>query len=127
MSRSEMKRQNIQRGLPMNLSLDDQLKLAQVYDPDEQWVVLDNYNEDVEGNIEHLILGFNPTSPDTLMRLMFNLKIDVEWVELDEVGRGAMQCQVYRRLTLKRFLKHCRTPEEIADAILECAMAVING
>ena len=106
-----------------NLSLGDQLKLALACGYEGAYMVKDVKESAVLVPEQGI---FNPTSPDTLMRLMFNLKIDVEWVELDEVGRGAMQCQVYRRLTLKRFLKHCRTPEEIADAIIECSLAVIN-
>ena len=113
-----------------SLSLDDQLKLALACGYEDARIAIDvdnNVNKDRHSFVVvDKVNVFQHTSPDTLMRLMFNLKIDVEWVELDEVGRGAMQCQVYRRLTLKRFLKHCRTPEEIADAILECSMAVIN-
>ena len=110
-----------------SLSLDDQKKLAlaKVAYPDVLWLPSNDNGWGYKAG--YTWTEFRPTSPDTLMRLMFNLKIDVEWVELDEVGRGAMQCQVYRRLTLKRFLKHCRTPEEISQAIISCALTVIGG
>ena len=100
-----------------SLSLDDQKKLAlaKVAYPDVLWLPSNDNGWGYKAG--YTWTEFHPKSPDTLMRLCFNLRIDVVW--------DGDAWEVYNAVLAGRGLV-CETPEQIADAILECSMEVIN-
>ncbi|RLB68119.1 MAG: hypothetical protein DRH08_01800 [Deltaproteobacteria bacterium] len=96
----------------MSLSLDDQKKLAIAAGHEarrscgEIVFPTDMFNE---------YATFNPKSPDTLMRLIENLELDVG-KDIGNVWRAS-----------KNNGQHTKWRETLADAILECSMAVLNN
>ena len=104
----------------MNISLDDQLKLAIACGYEDARIAIDVGNNVNKNKHSFVVVDkvnvFQHTSPDTLMRLMFELKISVEhrmfgW-NVHAIGFDA------DKLT---------TPEEISQAIISCALTVIGG
>ena len=101
----------------MNLSLDDQLKLALACGYKGAWIFEDRMVRLPPPRKFENWRSFIPTAPDTLMRLMFELKINVEWYDrsVAQVGHDGVE------------YIPCTTPEQIADAIIECSLQVIKG
>ena len=100
----------------MKLSLDDQLKLAIAAGHGSAWITNENYVTTTPS----MWSIFKPTSPDTLMRLMFNLKIDVEWFG------GFEEWKISADIDTDEDVGWAKTPEEIADAIIACSLQVIK-
>ena len=96
-----------------NLSLDDIEKIADAAYPTHPSKAWDGNGYQVDW-----VDLFDPTSPDTLMRLCFELRIDVVW--------DGDAWEVYNAVLDGRGLV-CETPEQIADAIIECSLEMING
>ena len=103
----------------MNLSLDDTLKLALACGYEDAYTVKDVKESAVLVPEQGI---FNPTSPDTLMRLMTNpelrLSVKTDW-------NNPTGWLVYAEP--EKYLIRCTTPEQIADGIIECSMAVLNN
>ena len=94
----------------MKLSLDDTLKIA-----DAAYPIRPSKAWDENGYQVDWMDLFEPTSPDTAIRLIENLELDVG-KDIGNVWRAS-----------KSNGQHTKWRETLADAILECSMAVING
>ena len=107
----------------MNLSLDDQKKLALAAYPKIQWS--DNGLGQLAADHSSVRLRdvFNPTSPNTLMRLITNpdLKISTTWHKNGLSINVTLPNGDYKAILLPK-----PTPEQIADAIIECSLQVIK-
>ena len=107
-----------------NLSLDDQKKLAiaKVAYPDVLWLPSNDNGWGYKAG--YTWTEFNPKSPDTLMRLCFELRIGVT----PHTGRSNGWMIKFARESYPAisYVYHAKTPEQIADGIIECSLAVIN-
>ena len=108
----------------MNISLDDTLNLALAAGYEDARIAIDVDNNVNKDRHSFVVVGkvniFSPTSPDTLMRLCFELKISVEWFG------GFEEWKISADIDTDEDVGWAKTPEQIADAILKCSLQVIK-
>ena len=108
----------------MNLSLDDQLKLAIACGYEGAWIFEDRMVRLPPPRKFENWRSFNPRDPDTLMRLCFELRIGV--TPHTGSSNGWMIKFARESYPAISYVYHAKTPEQIADAIIECSLQVIK-
>ena len=108
----------------MNLSLDDQLKLAIAAGHTKAYIeraFVFKYPPPAKRNG---LNTFSLKSPDTLVRLCFEFRIGV--TPHTGSSNGWMIKFARESYPAISYVYHAKTPEQIADAVIECSLQVIK-